>query len=382
MRTSLLKLFFAILGIALPTGAANASEKTPSLTNIFYLGDSYLDDGNYKSLNNGTGPAWFSNGAPWCTIANLRLGLPSAGRWTATGGQSHQFGNIYAVSGAGINSSLTQVNTSLSGQVAKLLADYPNGLPANTLVVIGIGTNDIRGVAAFGGIWTNSPMEWHLQNSGFVVPAAGATVTVAVTSTTGMTPGDTNLIAFPTTSLPAMLALTAVNAKENTVTLTNKYGIAGTQIPPNAGFEVCGKWFLDQVLQALAGDMKSILGRHGHLVLAALQPTEMLPTYNRQPNEALVHKTWEYFYDKMLELAPKISEQVLVFDLKPIFQDIISDPTKYGFKVNYPCWMGTGAANPDDYVFYDAFHPSGAMHKYIAKRFLEFLRTKGLTDTE
>ena len=347
-----------------------------SLSKVFYLGDSYLDDGNYKALSKGGGPDYFSNASPWSTVANLALGLPSAGRWA---GEHSPPGNNYAVSGAGINISLTTTNTSLHGQVAKLLEDYPHGLPADSLVVIAIGTNDVRAVIGFGGVWSNASTEWKLGKNGFTVPAVDAPVTVSVTSTAGMTAGPMNLVTFANGGAPVMMALTKVDSGENTATLTNKFGAPGTNVAPNSTFEVCARWFLDQVLPILAADLKSVVADHGHVVLVLLPPTDMLPTYNRQSNQALAHETWRYVYDKMRALGSTDAQKIVVFDLKSVFQEVFSDPTHYGFKVNYPCWLGTGAADPNEYMFYDAFHPSGSMHKLIAQRFVEFLRAKGLT---
>jgi len=66
----------------------------------------------------------------------------------------------------------------------------------------------------------------------------------------------------------------------------------------------------------------------------------------------------------------------LTFDLKSVFQDVFSDPAHYGFKFNYPGWLGTGSADPNEYMFWDSLHPSGSMHGYIADRFLPFYARK------
>ena len=361
-----------ILAIALSDDPAAAA-----VTNVFYLGDSYLDDGNYKALINQ--PIWeyASNSAPWGTVVNVALGLPTTGRWTPAGSQT-ALGNNYAVSGAGINYSSTPANTSLHGQAAKLLADYPHGLPAGSLVVIAIGTNDVMGVVGFGGLWSTQSSKWKLGNADFVVPAIDSSVTVSVTSTSGMTPGPKNLVVFPTSPALLIMALTQINRDEGTVVLTNKMGSPGSKILANSEFEVSGKWFVDQALPILAADIKSILADQGRVVLVLLPPTDLLPNFSRQSNQALVHDTWKYCYDKMSTLVSQDTDRLMTFDLKPIFQDVFSDPTHYGFKLNYPGWKASGSADPDDYMFWDSVHPSGAMHRYIADRFLQFLRTKGL----
>lgn len=362
-----------ILAVAL----ANQHAAVAGLTNVFFLGDSYLDDGNYKALTNQPIPEFASNSAPWSTVVNVALGLTTAGRWTLAGSQS-PLGTNYAVMGAGINYSPTSTNTSLHGQAARLLADYPQGLPAGSLVVIAIGTNDVMGVVGFGGLWSTQSSEWKLGNTDFTVPAVDSSVTVPVTSTSGMTPGAKNLVVFPSSPGPVIMALTQISRDESTVVLTNKSSSPGSKILANSEFEVSGKWFVDQLLSILAADIKSILADKGRVVLVLLPPTDLVPNFNRQPTQALVHDTWKYCYDKMSSLVSEDTDRLMTFDLRPVFQDVFSDPTHYGFKLNYPGWKASGSAYPDDYMFWDWVHPSGAMHRYIAERFLQFLRTKGL----
>jgi hypothetical protein len=357
---------------ALAASLSPVSAQAEALTNVFYLGDSYLDDGNYKAL---THLATDTYAPPWSTVANLALGLPTVGRWTPSGGRT-PFGTNYAVAGAGINISPTPISTSLHGQVAKLLEDYPSGLPSHSQVVIGIGTNDVRAVVGFGGIWSTSALGWKLGTTGFTVPAVGATVTVPVTSTVGMSAGPMNLVVFPTSSAQVIMAITAVNPKENQITLTNKLGAPGANIGPNSVLEVCGKWFLDQELPILAGDIKSVAAHHGQMILVLLPPTDILPEYNKKPVQALAHETWKYLYDKMSSLAAQDPERIRTFDLKPVFQEVYSDPGHYGFKFSYPCWIGSGSADPNEYMFWDLDHPSGSMYRLIAQRFLKLLHAQ------
>lgn len=348
--------------------------KAAALSNVFYLGDSLLDDGNYKALNHVTAEAYAQT---WGAVVNVALGLPSVGRWTPAGSRS-PLGNNYAVAGAGINYSMTPTNTSLHGQIAKLLEDYPQGLPSNSLVVIGVGTNDIRSVIGFGGIWTTSASEWKLGSTGFTVPAANATVTVPVTSTTGMTAGPLNLVVFPTGAGPVILALTEVDPKENKITLTNKLGFPCVTIAPNAAFAVCGKWFLDQEFPMLAADIKSVADRRGQIILVLPPRTDLLPEFNQKPLQNVAHDTWKYLYDKMSALAAQSGERIRTFDLKPIFQEVYANPAHYGFKFSYPGWLGSGAPDPNEYMFWDLDHPSGSMYKYIAQRFVKFLHAQRL----
>jgi GDSL-like Lipase/Acylhydrolase len=346
------------------------------VTNIFYLGDSYLDDGNYQALRNRLGSANASDSAPWDNVVNVTLGLPSAGRWASPGSQS-PVGNNYAVCGAAIKYSPTPIDTSLHGQVAKLLADYPHGLPAGSLVVMAIGTNDVIGVVGFGGIWSIQSTGWNLGNSGFSVPGIGSSVTLPVTSTAGLAAGPSNSVVFPTSPTPVIMAVTEVNPRRSTVTLTNQIGSPGSRIAANSAFEVCGKWLIDQSLPILAADIRSVVADQGRVVLVLLPPTDLLPNFNRQSNQALVHKTWQYFYDQMSRLVREETDRLMTFDLKSVFQDVFFDPSRYGFKFCYPGWVGSGPADPNEYMFWDSVHPSGSMHRYIAERFLQLLRKKG-----
>jgi len=362
-----------ILALTLTDSRAPAA----AVTSIFYLGDSYLDDGNFKALTNKSAVEYFSNSEPWGNLVNHTLGLPAVGRWTPAGGRA-PLGNNYAVSGAGINYSPTPGNTSLHGQVAKLLADYPHGLPTNSLVVLAIGTNDVIAVVGFGGIWSAQSTPWKLGPVDFTVPAANASVTVPVIDTAGMKPGPNNLVIFSASSAPIMMALTEINSAESKVTLTNKFAAPGTKVPANSSFGVCAKWFIDQEWPLFTADIKAIEADQGRVVLVLLPPTDLLPNFNRQSTETLARDTWRYCYDRMRNLASEDKNRLMTFDLKPVFQDVFDDPAKYGIKFNYPGWNGSGSPDPDNYMFWDYLHPSGSMHRYIAERFLQFLRTNGL----
>jgi lysophospholipase L1-like esterase len=358
-------------------GQQTRAKTSTSLTDIFYLGDSYLDDGNLKAIL-GRGPAWYSNGPPWGTMANRALHLPTAARW-ATTANNHPIGNNYAVCAAGIT---LPPATSLSAQIAKLQADYPQGIPASSLVVIAIGTNDIRQAIIYGGLWSYNSAGWTLASEGFVVPPVGQSVTVQVINTTGMGAGTDKLVAFPIDSNTAiMMAVTAFDAGTRKVTLTTVLTVPGATISANAQFQVWAKWYLDTTVTALAAGINSIVTNHGKVILALLEQCDLLPTFNRKPNEALVRATWKYLYDQMLTLAPKNGEDVLAFDLNSVFQDVYYHPSQYGFKFNYPGWSSS-SPHPDEFMFWDDLHPSGAMHKCIASRFLQFLRERKLGETK
>ncbi|MFY9989173.1 MAG: hypothetical protein WAK31_30745 [Chthoniobacterales bacterium] len=70
-------------------------------------------------------------------------------------------------------------------------------MPADTLVVVAIGTDDVLGALYIGGLWSLNLLGWRLSDSTFTVPAVGSTVTVQVADTTGLVAGPNNLVVFP-----------------------------------------------------------------------------------------------------------------------------------------------------------------------------------------
>jgi lysophospholipase L1-like esterase len=360
----------------------NAKRQTPSVvTNIFYLGDSYLDDGNYKAIT-GYPMEYFSNGPPWGTDVNLALGFTAVGRWTAAGSPPNSLGNNYAVAGAGISGSVTPVDSSFRGQVNLMVSDYPKGLPADTLVVVAIGTNDVLGALYLGGLWSLNLSGWRLSDSTsdstFTVPAVGSTVTVQVADTTGLVAGPNNLVVFPRGPNLPVFSVTAVDLQTSSVTLTNVTGTPGTKVSREAGFEMAGLFFLALELPIFTQSINALLADGASLVLTLPWRTDLLPRFYQGVDQGLAYTTWLYFYGKMAKAISKKRYGGLYFDVSDFFETVFSNFTEYGFLYNYPGWDNNPNVSANEFVFWDDAHPSGEMHQLIASDFIQFLVQAGL----
>jgi len=355
----------------------NSGKPRFTLKNVIYLGDSYEDDGNYEAIT-GFPPEYFSNEPPWSTDVNLGLGIPAVGRWTAAGSPPNKPGNNYAVAGAGIEGSLTSVDTSFRGQVNLLLSDYPNGMPSDTVVVVAIGTNDVIGAMDVGGIWSINLEGWRLYGSGFTVPAVGSTVTVQVANTVGLVAGSKNIVAFPSNSSLNFFSVVAVDTTNSTVTLTNVTGTPGTLVRANARFEMAATYILDLEVPVFTQELNALSADGANLVLALPWRSDFLPIYNQQPNQTAAYFTWLYLYLKMAAAIPLLkASPILFFDLNDFFAMVFFNYSQYGFLYNYPAWGGNPNTSANEYVFWDGLHPSGKMHQLIANDFMQFISQLG-----
>lgn len=75
-----------------------------------------------------------------------------------------------------------------------------------------------------------------------------------------------------------------------------------------------------------------------------------------------------------------LDANVELFDLFGITNDIVANPAAFGFtNVTDACFegatgvggQGTVCANPDEYLFWDLFHPTAATHELLANRIFE-----------
>lgn len=73
-----------------------------------------------------------------------------------------------------------------------------------------------------------------------------------------------------------------------------------------------------------------------------------------------------------------------VFDLFSLLNDAVANPTAFGFtNVSTPCksgpngFPGLPCANPDEYLFWDSFHPTAAAHTLIAQAALNAIPEPG-----
>jgi lysophospholipase L1-like esterase len=358
------------------SAASNKPAHHGKLANIFYLGDSYLDDGNYEALT-GLPPEFFSNEPPWSTDVNITLGFTAVGRWTTAGSPPNSLGNNYAVGGASIDTGLTPVDSSFQGQVNLLLSDYPNGFPSDSLVVIAIGTNDIGTALDLGGIWSINVLGWQLNKSGFTVPAVGSTVTVEVTNTMGLVAGANHWVVFPNTPGLTILAVTAVSPETSSVTLTNVTGTPGILVSGNARLEMAASFILDSRVTIFTKAIDALQADGASLVLTLPWRTDILPLFYQASDQGLAYSTWLYLYTEMAATTFK-KQNGFYFDVSDFFAWVFFNYANYGFLYNYPGWDENPSVSADEYMFFDTLHPSGRMHQLIAADFLQFLQDTGL----
>ena len=349
-------------------------------TVIFYLGDSLLDNGNCNYLNGGKGDAWSSNGPTWGPVANELLGLRCLPRWTPSGSIAGQLGTNYAVAGAGINSYITPVKSSLLEQISKLLADYPNGLPANSLVVIFIGNNDVGvagSVPSGGGVWSDA--QWK-TTAPFKVPLAAGADVVSVETSRGAIPGLTNYVIFRTPSgVFGPFIITGVPDGKHLI-IQNPFGIApGTSLPGQSTAEVFSSWLLHESLVTLASKIASLLSAGAkNVIWTNLEKITLLPVFNGAEH-GLADASVAYWNRTAESLIhPGSTRNIELFDIASVYQEMCGDPIKYGFKDAVTPWNNSPKINPDDLVFYDIVHLTAAAHRFIGNRFLQMLHRRGL----
>ena len=348
-------------------------------TVIFYLGDSLLDNGSCNYLNGGKGDAWASNGPTWGPVANEMLGLPCIPRWTPKGSIAGQLGTNYAVAGAAVSSYITPVNTSLLTQITKLLADYPSGFPADTLVVIFIGNNDVGvsgTIPAGGGIWSEA--HWKTTAPFKVPPAVGAGV-MSVETSAGAIPGLTNymIVHVPSGDL-GPFPITGVPDRSHLI-IQNPFGIGvGTNVPSQSMVQVFASWLLHEELVMLSSRIASLLSAGAKIIWTNLEKITLLPIFVGSQS-GLSDASVAYWNSTAQSLIhPGSARNIELFDIASVYQDMCTKPTQYGFKDAVTPWNNSATLNPDDLVFYDNVHLTAAAHRFIAKRFLEMLRRRGL----
>jgi hypothetical protein len=347
---------------------------------IFYLGDSLLDNGNCNYLNGGKGDAWSSNGPTWGPVANEILGLPCVPRWTPAGSIAGQLGTNYAVAGAGINSYITASKTSLLAQMDKLFADYPNGLPANSLVVIFIGNNDVGvagSVPSGGGVWSDA--KWK-TTALFKVPLPGGAAVVSVETSKGAIPGLTNYVIFRTPSgIVGPFIVTGVPDGKQLI-IQNPFGLTpGANLPSQSTIEVFSSWLLHENLVTLAPKMNRLLSAGAkNVIWTNLEKITLLPVFGGAQTDLADASVayWNRTAESLIH--PGSTRNIELFDIASAYQEMCGQPNKYGFKDAVTPWNNSPNLNPDDLVFYDIVHLTAAAHRFIGKRFLEMLHRRGL----
>jgi phospholipase/lecithinase/hemolysin len=118
----------------------------------------------------------------------------------------------------------------------------------------------------------------------------------------------------------------------------------------------------------------STLGAKRFFVVNAVDITTM-PYYVANPNKDL--SSFQTLYQSQLpkimaDLAKKLNIEITVFDHQAISDKIRNDPQKYGLtNLTDPCmadyWATTSCKNPDEYFYYDPFHPTRVVQQVIGE---------------
>jgi phospholipase/lecithinase/hemolysin len=142
--------------------------------------------------------------------------------------------------------------------------------------------------------------------------------------------------------------------------------------PGLASIPDLANYFLNNVQNAIT--QLSELGAKRFFVVNTVDQMTM-PYYVANPNKDL--SSFQTLYQsqlpiKMADLAKKLNIEITVFDYQAISDRIRSDLQKYGLKnLTDPCladyWATTACKNPDEYFYYDPFHPTRVVLRVIGE---------------
>ncbi len=77
-------------------------------------------------------------------------------------------------------------------------------------------------------------------------------------------------------------------------------------------------------------------------------------------------------------LDAALPADIIQFDTFALFNDIVSNPAASGFSnATDGCLLTQACSNPDDYIFWDDFHPTAAAHARIAGAFAQAVPEPG-----
>ena len=380
---------------------------SPSVGPIFWIGASYEDRLNYfYGPAGGTGPVPFSiwsDGYPWTELVSQYFGQNGLGRYTPAGIAGHN----YAVGGS---SFFWGSPYTIANQITLLLNDYGGHLPSGAIVVLGAyWPNDLeQAVSIYNGVWAppTGPQSWQVGSSGgFTVPASG-TIAVTCVSTTGMVAGASNTISFQASGqYYGPFVINTVNSS-TLVTVNTNATWTSVVIPNNAVIQTSGAGQLLNlqvgVTSASIASLVAALPSNGYLVIVNSPDISLMPLFSSY-SQGLTncHNTWLWYGANIIApFLPVTAPKVISYDMSAVLNDVVTNfppyaggmPGKYGFK-NVNAGLGGTFTTPvptgynaSDWAFWDGttgvtttgIHPTGAMHKIYAYRFVEFLKAKGI----
>src|SRR5271165_854245 len=116
-------------------------------------------------------------------------------------------------------------------------------------------------------------------------------------------------------------------------------------------------------LIGIVGDLK-LLGAQ-HILVPGMPDLGLTPDYLGNTGATAMSI---YFNHELVSLLPS---GVIYFNTFNFMQEVVADGSAFGFtNVNTPCFNGiTVCANPDQYLFWDGFHPTTAADVILAGQF-------------
>ncbi len=108
-----------------------------------------------------------------------------------------------------------------------------------------------------------------------------------------------------------------------------------------------------------------------HIFVPGMPDLGKTPEYISQGHGSLGSAISAYFNSELVQALQ--GKNVQYFDTYALMDDVIANPTKYGFtNVTDPCFDGINVcSNPNQYLFWDDFHPTTYADSILADNFLE-----------
>jgi phospholipase/lecithinase/hemolysin len=117
---------------------------------------------------------------------------------------------------------------------------------------------------------------------------------------------------------------------------------------------------------AIVGGLQALGAQH---ILVPGMPDLGLTPYFRSIDAVAFGSAFTDAFNAALEAA--LPADVVFYDTAALLRSVFDNPLDYGFaNVMDPCFDGTTVcANPGEYLYFDAFHPTTATHAILAREF-------------
>jgi cholinesterase len=133
--------------------------------------------------------------------------------------------------------------------------------------------------------------------------------------------------------------------------------------------------FPDEVVVRAVNNLADIVQRlqaagAEHILVPGLPNLGLTPYYLGLPSPAAEQATaLSIGFNDLLKA--RLPPGVIYFDTAGLMQQVVDDPAAFGFtNVTGSCLTTSGAcSNPNQYLFWDGFHPTTAAHQILAERF-------------